>query len=136
MTVWNESIVYRVLHVATEHYASGGPLDEDVKAYEGAGIELAESLALALWAYEIQMPLKDSHMAAILARDGRPVPLTQLPRGAVVQTADGRLGLTVGRGSVVESSGPTMSIVDIPENDRYIAAWLIPGVEYLNDGVA
>jgi hypothetical protein len=45
-----------------------------------------------------------------------------------VGLADGRLGLTIGRGRVIESHGDGLTVVISPEPGRYVEAFTVPGV--------
>jgi len=103
--------------------------DNTLAEYEGAPLMVAEAIGQAVAAWDVWLPLTDQALAGVLARDGKRVPVAGAPSGAVVQLADGRLGLVVPVG-VVESYGPGLCVVP-PTPGRYVAAWLVPGVAYL-----
>jgi len=129
MAVWSENIIGKVAHVVTEYHPDGLSVDDARTGFDGPILEFAEAIGNAAAAHGILLPFEDAHLAAVLARDGRAADPAR--RGAVVALADGRLGLSLGRGRTVESVGGELAIITTPEPGRYIAAWLLPGVAYL-----
>ena|GEM_PF-6431175 len=103
--------------------------DDAWASYEGAPLMVAEAVGQAVAAWGAWLPLADRELAGVLSRDGRETRVDGAPAGAVVQLADGRLGLVV-VGGVVESYGPGLCIV-APTPGRYVRAWLVPDVAYL-----
>lgn len=90
---------------------------------------VAEAVSQACAASDLNYPRDDARMLAVLARDGVPVPLDAMPYGALVELANGRLGLCV-NGGAVESHGPGLSVVPAVPG-RWVRAWLLPGVAYM-----
>lgn len=129
MSVWAGLIVTRVLHHADFILPTGADLDVMVKAHEGPRLDLAEVVSQAGAAYEVLLPMADSTLRARIK--GRPVPVDLAVRGLVVALPDGRLGLTIGGGRVVETMGPSLAVVLHPEADRYAEAFTLPGVSML-----
>jgi len=128
MTVWAGLIVSRVLHLAESLLPTGADNDAMLAATPGPRLELAEPLALAASGYGIQVPRTDGQLRVFLAARNTGTPVDLAVRGLVVGTADGRLGLTVGRGRVVESHGAGLGVVISPEPGRYVEAFTVPGV--------
>ena len=131
MTVWAGLIVSRVLRLADSLLPSGADCDAMLAAGDGPRLELAEPLALAASAHGIEIPRNDDHLRLFLAVRNTAAPVDLNVRGLVVALADGRLGLTVGRGRVVESYGAGLTVVIDPGPGRYAEAFRVPGVQLL-----
>ena len=128
MTVWAGLIVTRVLRLADSLMPTGAETDALLADGDGPRLELAEPLALAAAAQGIEIPRNDEHLRLFLAVRGTATAVDLEARGLVVATADGRLGLTVGRGRVVESYGDGLTVVITPEPGRYSEAFRVPGI--------
>jgi hypothetical protein len=131
MTVWAGLIVSRVLHLADTLVPAGAEADRILAATVGPRLELAEPLAQAAAAQGLQIPAADDHLRVFLAARNTGTPVDLGVRGLVVGTANGRLGLTIGRGRVVESHGAGLSVVISPEPGRYVEAFAVPGLALL-----
>lgn len=96
-------------------------------------VETAEVVAGIMWAgLSAEFPAYDEQLIALLERDGETVSVAAALRstGYVVETTAGRLGITIGGGQTVESTGDALSIVVGPSAERYVRAWRIPSVSY------
>src|SRR6478735_152092 len=111
MSVWAGLIVSRVLRLADSLLPTGAECDGLLLGADGPRLELAEPLALAAAAQGIEIPRNDDHLRLFLAVRNTAATLDLNVRGLVVATADGRLGLTVGRGRVVESYGAGLTVI-------------------------
>ena len=131
MTVWAGLIVSRVLRLADSILPTGGELDGLLAQADGPRLELAEPLALAASAQGIEIPRNDDHLRLFLAVRNTASTVDLNVRGLIVATADLRLGLTVGRGRVVESYGAGLTVVLNPGPARYAEAFRVPGVQIL-----
>jgi len=131
MTVWAGLIVSRVLHLADALVPTGKDADALVAATVGPRLELAEPLAQAAAMHGVEIPRTDDHLRLFLAARNAAAPVDLKLRGLVVRTVDGRLGLTVGRGRVIESHGAGLSVVIAPEYGRYGEAFAVPGVQLI-----
>jgi hypothetical protein len=100
-------------------------------AGDGPRLELAEPLALAAAAQGIEIPRVDEHLRLFLAVRNTSTTVDLAVRGLVVALGDGRLGLTVGRGRVVESYGDGLTVIIDPGAGRYAEAFKVPGVQLL-----
>lgn len=129
--VWADLILGRILRLVEDRYETGRDLDAGRAFGEGGVIHVAEAVGQSAAAHGITLPLTDPHLLAVTRRDGRPGDLADPARGTLLVLADGRLGVMAARGSVVESSGSNLSYVTRPEPGRYVDAWLIPGVKFL-----
>lgn len=130
MSAWNDAVVVRVAGLVEYRYRTGAEVDARLQTEDGGRLEVAECVGLACAALGVYLPLRDSLMGAVLARDAQPAPEGKGLRGVVLQLADGRLAMTAGRGEVIETIGGHLAYVTEPEPGRYINAWVIPGVEY------
>lgn len=136
-TVWNDLVLSRVLTFVDARYRSGAELDADLALYEAPRLEVAEVVGQALAPDQVGLPLNDVHLLGVLRKYGAPDPaLAAAGRCVVLVLADGRLGLSAGRGAVVESSGKHLALVLAPEAGRYVEAWRLPQVSYLEGGAA
>lgn len=131
MTIWAGLIVSRVLHLADSLVPTGHEADKMLAATVGPRLEVAEPLAQAAAAHGIEIPRSDENLRLFLAVRNTTAKLDLNARGLVVRLADGRLGLAVGRGRVVESRGAGLSVVIAPEPGRYVEAFAVPGVQLL-----
>jgi hypothetical protein len=131
MTVWAGLIVSRVLHLADSLVPTGRDADKMLTATVGPRLELAEPLAQAAAMQGIEIPRSDEHLRLFLAARNAAAPVDLTRRGLVVRITDGRLGLTVGRGRVIESRGAGLSVVIAPEPGRYGEAFAVPGIQTL-----
>jgi hypothetical protein len=131
MTIWAGLIVSRVLHMADSLVPTGADADKMIAATVGPRLELAEPLAQAAAVHGVEIPRSDDHLRLFLAARNAATPIDLKVRGLVVRTVDGRLGLTVGRGRVIESRGAGLSVVIAPEYGRYREAFTVPGVQLL-----
>ncbi|WP_427017878.1 hypothetical protein ACQCSX_04485 [Pseudarthrobacter sp. P1] len=129
MSAWADGILARVLPLAVSVYETGRQRDMDPAAGQRPVLHVAEAVGIACAAHGIYLPLTDTALAAVAARDGAPA-AAPWGRGAIVVLADGRVGLTAGRGAVIESAGESLAIIRTPEPGRYVAAWQIPGAQY------
>lgn len=129
MSVWAGLIVTRVLHHADFVLPTGPDLDALLAGHTGPRLDLAEVVSQAGAAYDVRLPMADGPLRARVK--GRAVPLDLTVRGLIVGLSDGRLGLTVGRGRVVESMGPGLAVVLQPSPSRYVEAFSLPGVSML-----
>jgi hypothetical protein len=102
-----------------------------VAATAGPRLEVAEAVGQAASAQGVQIPSTDDHLRVFLAARNAGAPVDLEARGLVVGLADGRLGLTVGRGRVVESHGAGLTVVLRPEPGRYVEAFAVPGLSML-----
>ena len=130
-TIWAGLIVSRVLHLADSLMPTGVETDRLLAAAVGPRLELAEPLAQAAAVQGIEIPRTDEHLRLFLAVRNTATATDLSVRGLVVRLVDGRLGLTVGRGRVVESHGAGLSVVITPEPGRYAEAFAVPGVQLL-----
>lgn len=130
--IWAWLMIGRVSRLVDD-LRDGPHADAALSEYEGAPLMVAEAVGQAVAAWGLWLPFTDRVLAGALARDGVPVPVAGAPAGAVVQLADGKLGLVVPSG-VVESYGPGLCIVP-PTKGRHIRAWLVPGVAYLGETI-
>lgn len=128
MTVWAGLIVSRVLHLAGSLVPAGADADALLAATAGPRLNLAEPLAQAAAVQGLTVPSTDDHLRVFLAARNTGVPVRTDIRGLVVGLADGRLGLTIGRGRVIESHGDGLTVVISPEPGRYVEAFTVPGV--------
>jgi hypothetical protein len=110
---------------------TGAECDALLGQADGPRLELAEPLALSASANGVEIPRNDEHLRLFLAVRNTATGVDLNVRGLVVATADGRLGLTVGRGRVVESYGDGLTVVTGPEPGRYVEAFRVPGVQIL-----
>jgi hypothetical protein len=131
MTVWAGLIVSRVLRLADSLVPSGAECDGLLTQADGPRLELAEPLALAASQHGLEVPRNDDHLRLFLAVRNTATAVDLNVRGLVVATPDGRLGLTVGRGRVVESYGAGLTVVIDPGAGRYTEAFRVPGVQLL-----
>lgn len=131
MTIWAGLIVSRVLHLADSLVPTGKDADRLLAATVGPRLELAEPLAQAAAVHGVEIPRGDDHLRLFLAARNAAAPVDLKLRGLVVRIADGRLGLTVGRGRVIESRGTGLSVVLAPEPGRYGEAFAVPGIQTL-----
>lgn len=131
MTVWAGLIVSRVLRLADSLVPTGKDADAMIAGTVGPRLELAEPLAQAAAVHGVEIPRTDDHLRLFLAARNAAAPVDLKLRGLVVRTADGRLGLTVGRGRVIESRGAGLSVIIAPEYGRYREAFAVPGVQLL-----
>jgi len=128
MTVWAGLIVSRVLRLAGSLVPAGADADALLAAADGPRLNLAEPLAQAAATAGIEIPDTDDHLRVFLAARNAAAPVALDVRGLVVGLADGRLGLTIGRGRVIESYGDGLAVVTNPEPGRYVEAFTVPGV--------
>ena len=131
MTVWAGLIVSRVLRLADSLLPTGAETDRLLTADDTPRLELAEPLALAAGVHGLEIPGTDAHLRLFLAVRNTAAPVDLMVRGLVVGTIDGRLGLTVGRGRVVESYGAGLAVILTPGAGRYVEAFQVPGVQSL-----
>lgn len=131
MTIWAGLIVSRVLHLADSLVPTGRDADLMLAASVGPRLQLAEPLAQAASVHGVEIPRTDDHLRLFLAARNAAAPVDLTVRGLVVRTVDGRLGLTAGRGRVIESRGAGLSVVIAPEYGRYGEAFAVPGVQLL-----
>jgi len=131
MTVWAGLIVSRVLHLADSLVPTGKDADALLAATPGPRLELAEALGQAAAAQGVEIPRTDDHLRLFLAARNAGTAVDLTARGVVVGLADGRLGLTIGRGRVVESHGTGLTAVISPEPGRYVEAFAVPGLTLL-----
>jgi hypothetical protein len=131
MTIWAGLIVSRVLRLADSLVPTGAEADRLLGLTAGPRLELAEPLALAAAVHGIEIPRSDDNLRMFLAARNATAPVDLNVRGLVVRLADGRLGLTVGRGRVIESRGAGLSVIITPEPGRYLEAFAVPGVQLL-----
>jgi hypothetical protein len=117
-----------VLHLAESLVPAGADVDALLAATPGPRLELAEPFAQAAAVQGIDVPDTDDHLRVFLAARNTAVPIQTDIRGLLVGLADGRLGLTIGRGRVVESHGDGLTVVTVPEPGRYVEAFAVPGV--------
>lgn len=129
MTIWAGLIVSRVLRLADSLVPTGRDADDMLAATVGPRLELAEPLAMAASANGIEIPRTDENLRLFLAVRNMATPVNLDVRGLVLRLADGRLGLTIGRGRVIESRGAGLSVVVVPEPGRYAEAFGVPGVQ-------
>lgn len=129
MSVWAGLIVTRVLYHADYLLPSGADLDALLAGHVGPRLDLAEVVSQAAAIHEIPLPMADATLRARVK--GRAAPVDLSVRGLIVGLSDGRLGLTVGSGRVVESMGPGLAVVIRPAADRYVEAFTLPGVSML-----
>jgi hypothetical protein len=134
MGVWAGLIVSRVLRLADSLLPTGAECDGLLGQADGPRVELAEPLALAAAAHGIEIPRNDDHLRLFLAVRNTATTVDLNARGLVVVLTDGRLGLTVGRGRVVESYGAGLTVVIDPGAGRYREAFRVPGVQVLGGG--
>jgi hypothetical protein len=127
-TVWAWLMIARVNTLIRDN-RTGAQVDQGWDTHEGAPLTVAEAVSKACSPEGLRWPLDDAKMLAVLARDGVPVSLDAMPQGAAVELTPGRLGLYVGAG-VVESHGAALSLVK-PDPSRWVRAWLIPGIAYM-----
>jgi hypothetical protein len=123
--------VSRVLHLADSLMPTGRDADKMLTETVGPRLEVAEPLAQAAGMHGIEIPRSDENLRLFLAVRNTSTKLDLNARGLVVRLTDGRLGLTVGRGRVVESRGAGLSVVITPEPGRYLEAFAVPGVQIL-----
>lgn len=121
----------RVLRLADSLVPTGREADLMLAATPGPRLELAEPLAQAAAAHGIEIPRSDENLRLFLAVRNAATKIDLNTRGLVVRLADNRLGMTVGRGRVVESRGAGLSVVIAPEPGRYLEAFAVPGVQLL-----
>jgi hypothetical protein len=131
MSVWAGLIVSRVLRLADSLLPAGADVDGLLGQADGPRVELAEPLALAAAAHGIEIPRNDDHLRLFLAVRNTAAVVDLNVRGLVVALPDKRLGLTVGRGRVVESYGAGLTVVIDPGPGRYSEAFRVPGVQIL-----
>jgi hypothetical protein len=131
MSVWAGLIVSRVLRLADSLLPTGAECDGLLGQADGPRVELAEPLALAASVHGIEIPRNDDHLRLFLAVRNAAAPVDLNVRGMVVALPDRRLGLTVGRGRVVESYGAGLTVVIDPGPGRYVEAFAVPGVQLL-----
>jgi hypothetical protein len=131
MGVWAGLIVSRVLRLADSLLPAGADVDGLLGQADGPRVELAEPLALAAAAHGIEIPRNDDHLRLFLAVRNTAAVVDLNVRGLVVALPDKRLGLTVGRGRVVESYGAGLTVVIDPGPGRYSEAFRVPGVQIL-----
>lgn len=129
--VWAGLIVSRVLRLADSLLPSGVEVDAFLGREVGPRVELAEPLALAASVHGIELPVTDEYLRLFLAVRNTAAVVDLNVRGLVVATADKRLGLTVGRGRVVESYGAGLTVILNPGPNRYAEAFRVPGVQIL-----
>lgn len=117
--------------VVAQYRGSAAQVDA---AYEDeALVETAEVVAGIMWAgLSAEFPAYDDQLIAVLERDGETASVAAALRstGYVVETTAGRLGITVGSGQTVESTGDALSIVVDAPAARYVRAWRVPNVTY------
>lgn len=135
MSIWAGLIVARVMFLADSPVATGAEADRLLAAAPGPRVELAEVLGQALLSQGIAVPREDVRLGKWLSARPTEVPVNLKTRGLVVALADGRLGLTAGRGAVIESRGAGLSVVQAPEPGRYVAAYVTPGITVLGGGL-
>lgn len=126
--VWAWLVVARVSRLVTD-LRSGNGADEAHATTEGMRLAVAEAISHACAPDGLNWPREDAKLLAVLERDGQSVPVDSAPCGSVVETTAGRLGL-VTNGGLIESHGAALSVVP-REEGRWLRAWLIPGVSYL-----
>jgi len=131
MSVWAGLIVSRVLRLADSLLPTGADADALLAQAVGPRLELAEPLSQAAAVHGLEIPRSDDHLRLFLAARNAAAPVDLKLRGLIVRTSDGRLGLTVGRGRVIESIGPGLSVVIAPEYGRYHEAFAVPGVQII-----
>ncbi|QKY78973.1 hypothetical protein Jinkies_25 [Arthrobacter phage Jinkies] len=131
MTVWAGLIVSRVLRLADSLLPTGAECDALLGQADGPRVELAEPLSLAASAQGIEIPRNDEHLRLFLAVRNAAAKVDLNVRGLVVVTPGLRLGLTVGRGRVVESYGAGLTVILTPGPGRYSEAFRVPGVQLL-----
>ena len=131
MSVWAGLIVSRVLRLADSLLPTGADADALLAQAVGPRLELAEPLSQAAAVHGVEIPRSDDHLRLFLAARNAAAPVDLKLRGLIVRTSDGRLGLTVGRGRVIESRGAGLSVVIAPEYGRYREAFAVPGVQLL-----
>ena len=131
MSVWAGLIVSRVLRLADSLLPTGADADALLAQAVGPRLELAEPLSQAAAVHGVEIPRSDDHLRLFLAARNAAAPVDLKLRGLIVRTPDGRLGLTVGRGRVIESSGAGLSVVIAPEYGRYHEAFAVPGVQII-----
>jgi hypothetical protein len=130
MSVWAGLIVSRVLRLAESLSPDGAEVDALI-ATAGPRLEVAEPLAAAASVHGIEIPDTDEHLRLFLAVRNTAAKVDLNVRGLIVATADLRLGLTVGRGRVVESYGAGLTVILNPGAGRYAEAFRVPGVQTL-----
>lgn len=135
MSVWAGLIVQRVMALADAAVTTGVELDGILAAVETPRLEVAETLSQALAMNDIAVPDTDVALGKYLAaRPVTKVPVNLNTRGLVLDLGDGRLGMSSGVGTAVESYGEGLCVIGAPEAGRYVAAFIIPGVTVLGGG--
>lgn len=129
-TVWAWLIISRV-HRLIEDVRVGAEADREYReTTQTAPLMVSEAVSRAASVYGINLPLADAQMLAVLRRMAEPCPVDSPPYGAMVLLNNGRMGM-VTEGGLVESHGSGLSIVG-REPGRWVEAWLLPDVLYLN----
>lgn len=131
MTIWAGLIVSRVLRLADSLVQNGRAADDMLRGTIGPRLELAEPLSHAAAMQGIEIPRTDENLRLFLAVRNTAAPLDLNMRGLVLRLVDGRLGLSIGKGRVIESRGAGLSVVIAPEPGRYSEAFAVPGVQLL-----
>lgn len=111
-----------------------GTAEQIDAAFEEDGlVATAEVIAGIMWAgLSREVPHYDDRLIAVLERDGRPVavPFALSSAGYIVETFEGRLGVTAGGRGTIESTGDAIALAIGPPAGRYRRAWKMPHVEY------
>lgn len=99
---------------------------------EGVGtMELAEIISSAAASLEEYAPDTDHELLAVTARDGRPVPVSDLrATGLLLVDGEGRLAFTIGRGMILMMLAGDLVTVLHPEPSVFVAAYQLPGFMY------
>lgn len=128
--VWSAVFAQNIAAVAEYR---GTPAEVDSAFEEDALVSVAEVVAGVMWAgLARELPQYDDRLAAVLERDGTPVPVpvALASTGYALLTTEGRLAVSVGGGIVAESTGDALCLTEGAEASRYEAAWTVPGVDY------
>jgi len=127
--LWRGLLLARALPLVQAHYRTGADLDSDRGLERSTGLQMAELVSQLLKPFDVDLPDRDVRLSAWLDRH-------EVPRGrlgmscCVAVLADGRCGLTIGGGLVIEAVADSMVTVERPETDRYVAVYRLPRVYY------
>ncbi|ASR84700.1 hypothetical protein FDI26_gp20 [Arthrobacter phage Beans] len=136
MNVWFRLIVTRVLRVATHVVLSGDDVDGMLANEKGPRLEVAEAIGRAMAVEGLSLPYRDADALALLSVRTQRRPVDLSVAGTALRLSDGRMALTIGNGSTVESRGPRLCVVTEPSANRYVDAYRLPGVRLLDGATA